>query len=80
MDSRRVNIDSFVTLMKNCHGRIFLKTEDDEQLIVDSFLSAIVGFQNLMRFTEQADISIQCELPEDQQQIDLFLVESKVLA
>lgn len=78
MNSRRVDIDSFVTLMKNCHGKIFLKTADDEQLIVDSFLSAIVGFQNLLKFTEQPGISIQCELPEDQQQLDRFLIETSV--
>ncbi|NLW11355.1 MAG: hypothetical protein GX028_04990 [Clostridiaceae bacterium] len=72
MRTNNVSVESFVKLLKDCRGKIHLVSTEGEHLIVDSYLSAVVGFQKMMNLLPNNKLSIHCEFDDDQNKLDSF--------
>lgn len=73
MRTNNVSVESFVKLLKDCRGKIHLVSTEGEHLIVDSYLSAVVGFQKMMNLIPKNKLTIRCEFDDDQNKIENFL-------
>lgn len=73
MRTNNVSVESFVKLLKECRGKIHLVSTEGEHLIVDSYLSAVVGFQKMMSLVPHNKLMIRCEYDDDQYRIENFL-------
>lgn len=73
MRTNNVSVESFVRLLRDCRGKIHLVSTEGEHLIVDSYLSAVVGFQKMMHLLPTNNLTIRCEFDDDQYKIENFL-------
>ncbi|MDD2374595.1 MAG: hypothetical protein PWP10_3021 [Clostridiales bacterium] len=78
MKTDNVNVESFVRVLKDCKGKIHLISDEGDYLIVDSYLSAVVGFQKIMHLIPGNKLKIHCEHDEDREKINSFLQLSQM--
>jgi hypothetical protein len=66
-------IEEFAALINHCTGKVIFITEDNDRLVADSMLSALVGFSTLLRLAESTPLHIECEQIEDYEHIVEFM-------
>jgi hypothetical protein len=73
MKLNAVNMDEFADLIKACAGRVMLLTMEGDRLIANGLLTAAIGLASFFTVAQMQDVSIECEIPEDQQLIEQFI-------
>lgn len=68
-----VDIEEFTALVKHCAGKVSLITAEGDRLIANGVLTARIGLASFCAVAQSQDVSIECEKPEDQSQIEQFI-------
>ena len=71
------NVDEFARLLQSCAGKVCLVTTDGDRLIVNSLLTSAIGLASIFTVAQSQEISVECEKPEDQKQIEQFAAVSQ---
>ncbi len=68
-----VDLDEFAELINTCTGRVLLNTGEGDRLIANGLLTAAIGLASFFAVGQSQDISIECEIPEEQQRIERYI-------
>lgn len=69
--------DEFANLVKVCVGKVILITVEGDRLIANGLLTAAIGLTSFFTVAQSQDVTIECEIPEDQQLVERFLASSQ---
>ena len=67
-----VDISSFLKVLDECKGKVYLVTDEDDRLNLKSKLSQLVGLTRLIEGGKIADAFVMCEDPEDESRLFRF--------
>lgn len=65
--------EEFSQIMNECRGKVTFVTEEGDQLVADSMLSALVGLSTLLSIAEELNLHVVCEYKEDCDRILAFM-------
>jgi len=68
-----VSLKEFTDLLNTCAGKIMLGTKEGDRLVANGLLAAAIGLASFFKVAQTQEISIECEIPEEQQRIERFL-------
>lgn len=66
-------IDEFSAMIDRCRGKVTFVTEEDDRLVANSMLSALVGFSTILSVAEAIPLKVECEDPQDCERITAFM-------
>lgn len=66
-------IDEFTRLINQCEGKVIFVTDEGDRLVVNSMLSALVGFSTILSVAEAMPLRLECDNPQDCQMIVEFM-------
>jgi hypothetical protein len=67
-----VDVSSFLKVLDECKGKVFLVTDEDDRLNLKSKLSQLVGLTRLIEGGKIAQAFVICENPEDESRLFRF--------
>ncbi|QAT51060.1 hypothetical protein EQM14_15495 [Caproiciproducens sp. NJN-50] len=67
-----VDVNSFLKVLDECKGKVFLVTDEDDRLNLKSKLSQLVGLTRLIEGGKIAEAFVMCEDPEDESRLFRF--------
>lgn len=67
-----VDVNSFLKVLDECKGKVFLVTDEDDRLNLKSKLSQLVGLTRLIEGGKIADAFVMCDDPEDESRLFRF--------
>lgn len=67
-----VDVNSFLKVLDECKGKVFLVTDEDDRLNLKSKLSQLVGLTRLVEGGKIAEAFVICENPEDESRLFRF--------
>lgn len=67
-----VDVNSFLKVLDECKGKVFLVTDEDDRLNLKSKLSQLVGLTRLIEGGKIAEAFVMCEEPEDESRLFRF--------
>lgn len=67
-----VDVNSFLKVLDECKGKVFLVTDEDDRLNLKSKLSQLVGLTRLIEGGKIAEAFVICENPEDESRLFRF--------
>lgn len=71
-------LDEFTRLINQCEGKVIFVTDEGDRLVVNSMLSALVGFSTILSVAEAMPLRLECETPQDCQMIVEFMQKYKL--
>jgi len=67
-----VDVNSFLKVLDECKGKVFLVTDEDDRLNLKSKLSQLVGLTRLIEGGKIAEAFVICENQEDESRLFRF--------
>lgn len=67
-----VDVNSFLKVLDECRGRVFLVTDEGDRLNLKSKLSQLVGLTRLIEGGRIAEAFVMCDDPEDESRLFRF--------
>ncbi|MVB12211.1 hypothetical protein CAFE_29430 [Caprobacter fermentans] len=67
-----VDVNSFLKVLDDCKGKVFLVTDEGDRLNLKSKLSQLVGLTRLIEGGKIAEAFVMCDDPEDESKLFRF--------
>lgn len=72
LELHNINFDEFLQVVDSCSGNVFMETDDGDCLNLKSKLCKLIGLTKLIKGGYIKEITIKCELPEDETKLFRF--------